>query len=618
MGALRRSINRVRALLRSPQLELVYGRAYRFEWAGMPFDELRGERILTALASEGLLRGSQVHEPPVASYQALRRVHSDEYLEALGGEERIERIFGAPLDAQARERVTALQRAMVGGTISATRLALQQKVKGAARPVINLGGGLHHAGRSGGGGFCMFNDVAVAIAQARAEGFGAQKNQKDQKNVLVIDLDLHDGDGTREIFAEDEGVYTLSIHNSHWRDPSGARAATAVALGSKVEDAVYLAAIEEQVPRLLRALAPALIFYVAGTDPAFDDAMGDWRISEEGMFARDRLVLEACAELAPDAALVMTLAGGYGPRTWRYTARTLAWLASGRDRFVAPSNEELTLRGYRALARRIDPALLTGDDDPGLIREEDIYPGFAAPSRLFLGYYAAAGLELALERYGLFDRLRDRGFAELSFSVVTEDPARQRLRIVNARANGAPEVLVELQVHRDRGAVGDAEMLAVDWLLLQDPRRAFSAAAPQLPGQKYPGLGLLAEVVGLLVIACERLGLDGLVVVPSHYHLAVQWRRRLRFVDPAAEGRCLALQGALAGLTLAAAAAALASGRVWDEAKGEPVRYVPSPLMLPLSERLLGRLAGESASYRALRAATLEGLRYRLLPASGG
>jgi acetoin utilization deacetylase AcuC-like enzyme len=610
MQALRRQINRLRALLRAPHVDVVYGRAYRAEWFGMPFDEQRGERILTALAFEGLLRPAQIHEPAAASYQALRRVHSDEYLEALGGAERIERIFGAPLDEQARERVTALQRAMVGGTMLATRLALQHQAVKQARPVINVGGGLHHAGRGGGGGFCMFNDVAVAIAQARADGFLGR--------ALVIDLDLHDGDGTREIFRDDEGVHTLSIHNTHLRDPRGARAATAVALGTNVEDAAYLRAIDEHVPRLLRAHDPALIFYVAGTDPAFDDSMGDWRISEEGIFARDRRVLEACAALAPSAAVVMTLAGGYGPRTWRYTARTLAWLASGRDRFVAPSNDELTLRRYRKLARRLDPALLTGDDDPGLIREEDIYPGFAAPSRLFLGYYSAAGLELALERYGLFDRLRDRGFTDLSFSAVTEDPARQRLRIANNPASGGgPEVLVELQVHRDRGAVVDAEMLAVDWLLLQDPRRPFSAAAPRLPGQKHPGLGLLMEVVGLLVIACERLGLDGLVVVPSHYHLAVQWRKRLRFVDPAAEGRFIALQAALAGMTLAAAAAALSGGRVWDEALAEPVRYVPSPLMLPLSARLLERLASEQAGDQARRAATLAGLRYRLLPGTG-
>ena len=598
---LRRQVGRLRARLRPPRLELIYARAYRFEWQGMPFDELRGERILTALASEGHVRPGGVLEPAPASYQALRRAHDDAYLESLARPEVVSRIFGAPLDDAAVRRIVELQRAMVGGTILATARALALR-----QPVVNLGGGFHHAGRAVGGGFCLYNDLAVAVADARAQGFAGR--------VLVIDLDLHDGDGVREVFAADPKVHTLSIHNHDWR-PIDAVEATVVALGDHVGDAAYLAAVDAHVPRLLREHRPDLVYYLAGTDPAFDDPIGNWKISDDGLFARDRRVFEAIEERAPGAAVVVLLAGGYGLRTWRHSARSLAWLSSGRDRFVAPSNEDLTLRRYRELARVLDPSLLTGDDEPFRLREEDIYPSFAvAAPRRFLGYYTVDGLELAFERYGLFDRLRDRGFAHLALSVVADDPARQILRIHDAPPGGAKELLIELQVHRDRGAVADAELLAVDWLLLQHPRREFTAAQPRLPGQRHPGLGLFTEIVGLLVIACERLGLDGIIVTPSHYHLAVHWRKNLVFLDPAADARFTALQRVLAGLPLDAAVRALAAGRVWDDGAAATVAYEPAPLLLPLSAGLRERLAHGEAAYRAARDAALARLRYRRLP----
>lgn len=598
---LRRQVNRLRARLRPPALDFVYGRAYRFEWPGMPFDEVRGERVLTALVGEGLVRPAQVLEPTPATYQEIRRVHDDTYLDSITRPEVVSRIFGATLDEAAVRRVLELQRAMVGGTTLAVRRALATR-----RPVVNLGGGFHHAGRATGAGFCLFNDLAVALAVARADGFAGR--------VLIIDLDLHDGDGTREIFAEDPLVHTLSIHNHDWREID-AVAATVVPLGDTIGDAPYLAAVDAHVPRLLREHEPDLVLYLAGTDPAFDDPIGNWKITDDGLFARDRRVFEAVAELAPSAALVVLLAGGYGLRTWRFTARALAWYLTGRDRFVAPSNEELTLRRYRDLARLLDPAALTGDDDPFRIRPEDIYPAFAVTQpRRFLGYYAPDGLELALERYGLFERLRARGFRHLALSVSADDPARQVLRIRDTPPGEPARLLIELQVHRDRGIAPDAEVLAVDWLLLQNPRRPFAADQPQLPGQKHPGLGLFTEVVGLLVMACERLRLDGLAVVPSHYHLAVHWRRNLLYLDPVADARFSALQAALAGLPLADAARALAEGRVWDDHAQAPVAYQPAPMLLPLSDALRARLDADAPAYQARRAAALADLRYRLRP----
>src|SRR4029078_3473466 len=99
----------------------------------------------------------------------------------------------------------------------------------------------------------------------------------------------------------------------------------------------------------------------------------------------------------------------------------------------------------------------------------------------------------------------------------------------------------ELVVHRERRTIPGFELLSVDWLLLQNPREPFREQRPKLPGQLHPGLGLFEELVALLVVACERVGLAGILVTPSQFHLAVQWHRRLRFIAAAAGARPRAL-----------------------------------------------------------------------------
>ena len=148
------------------------------------------------------------------------------------------------------EKTLDLQRLMAGGTIQAVRLAM--RTGGIA---VHLGGGFHHALPDAGAGFCVFNDVAIAIRRLRARGFLAP--------ILVVDLDLHDGNGTRRIFAEDPSVHTFSIHNDHWGE-TDALASTAIALGGGVEDATYLAALRDALPPVVESLRPGLVIYVAG------------------------------------------------------------------------------------------------------------------------------------------------------------------------------------------------------------------------------------------------------------------------------------------------------------------------------------------------------------------
>lgn len=572
--ALRYRLERLRARLRGEPALLVHGAAYQLEFPGVPIDGLRGERILTALVREGLIGREAVIPPARATLAKLQLVHDAAYLERVTEPATIEAVFGVTLPPKLIEQLVTLQRTMVGGTLQAARAAHRRH-----QLAINLGGGLHHAHRDRGEGFCLFNDIAIAIAELRANGF--------TDPIAVIDLDVHDGDGTRSIFAADPSVYTLSIHNAHW-GPTDALASRAIALGDRVGDREYLAALREHVGEVLDRQRPSLVFYLAGADPAADDPLGNWDISAEGMLERDRLVLEAL-RLRGIRKVVWLLGGGYGSEAWRHAARGLIVALGGPRAPELPSTQSITLARYHHLREVLDPRELSGVAPGELHFDEGDLFGAAAhqgPPRKVLGFYTQHGVEVALERYGLLPRLRALGFEprlEFDHHGDTGDTLR-----VFGDASGEL-LLIELRLSRDASTLAGLELLRIEWLLLQNPRASWTAGRFPLPGQRHPGLRMFDDVAALMVMVCHRLHLDGIVVVPSHYHVAARWHGRMHFVDPRAEGRFLALQQLLAGLSLVEASSAIERRRLVDLESGERIGYRPAAMVLPVSDALARR-----------------------------
>jgi acetoin utilization deacetylase AcuC-like enzyme len=564
-------------------VDFVYSRRYQLELPGATYDTSRGERVLTFLDSTGLLDPGSVHRPEPATFRTLRRVHSDEYLDSLNQPGALTAVVGYPIAEESADSILETQRAMVGGTLLALRLALASKAIAA-----NLGGGLHHAFPDKGARFCVFNDVAVAVAELRAAGYPGR--------ILIVDLDLHDGDGTRAAFAADPTVHTFSIHNQTDGSPDAVEA-TIVELQGSVQDAAYLEAVRSHLPGVLQRFQPNLVFYLAGCDPAADDQIGNWKITAEGMLERDRFVV-SCVRRLP---LVIVLAGGYGLNAWRYSARFLSSLLNGGWPVEPPTTEEITLTRYRQLAREMAPHELTGDggdgkagdgDDWGLTAE-DLLPGMAAmhrPRRL-LGYYSLQGMELALERAGLLDRLRSLGFSSPALEFDLDNPSGDTVRLYGDAAR--TELLIEGRVRIDRATVPDAALLRIEWLLMQNPRARFTAQRPRLPGQKHPGLGLLPDVMALLIVACERLQLDGLLFVPAHYNTASQGRKYLRLLEPADEAFLRALEKALHGTPLSEATHSVDQRRVVDGRTGRTVAWRNMPMVYPVTDRLRNRVTGE-------------------------
>ena len=252
------------------------------------------ERLRQSIVDQKIVLVEALRVPKAATDEQLGLAHDIEYIEkvklGLLDEHEVRRI-GFPWSAELVER----SRRSVGSTIEACRAAL---VDGVA---VNLAGGTHHAGRRHGEGFCIFNDAAVAARVMQAEGR--------VQRVLIIDCDVHQGNGTAAILREDESIFTFSIHgakNFPFRKESSD---LDISLPDKTEDAAYLQALEKGVREAIERANADLAIYLSGADPFSGDRLGRLSLSKEGLASRDRLVMEYC--LASNLPFAVVMAGGY-------------------------------------------------------------------------------------------------------------------------------------------------------------------------------------------------------------------------------------------------------------------------------------------------------------------
>jgi acetoin utilization deacetylase AcuC-like enzyme len=589
----------LRYTLRPPDVCFVHHADYAHAAAGALIDPARADKILGFLTDEHIIRRADVSRPIPASLENILRVHTPEYVESLSDPEVVSGIMGIPLPPRAAQEALDLMRLMVGGTIQATRMALRT-----GKFAVHLGGGFHHATPDEGMGFCVFNDVAIAVARLRAKGF--------DEPVLIVDLDLHDGNGTRAAFANDATVYTFSIHNVPW-DEAEAVASTNIALGSEVTDEMLLQTLRRELPPVVERHRPGLVIYLAGVDGAARDALGDWRLSAEGMLERDRFVVSQVRHDGQTIPLVVVLAGGYGAAAWRHSARFFSWLVSG-DVVEPPDAAEILVRQYREISKRWDAeeAEARDENDWGF-SEEDLVGLVTHQDTRFLGQFSRHALELQLQQLGFLDHVRSRGFGNPTITLDAPAGLGQTLRIYGDAVH--TELLMELKARRSRSMVPGCEVIEIEWLLLQNPRGEFQEARPQLPGQSHPGLGLMRHVAAWLVVVCERLGLDGIAFVPSQFYMAAVGRRHLKFVDPERQARFEAIRDALAGAELPEANRAVDGGWLEDATTGEIARWEPAAMVVAVSQKLNDQLTSPAHHEAVRRARKTYTFRLRAKPA---
>lgn len=254
--------------------------------------------------------GVQMAQAPAATDGELAMAHSPQYIDAIAHgtlPASAQREIGFPWSLAMAERA----RRSVGATVAAARMALGlQQPDGREGMAAAMAGGTHHAYAHKGGGFCVFNDVAVASRLMQAEWARQFKNTRQPLQVAIIDLDVHQGNGTASIFANDASVFTLSLHGEKNFPFRKEASDLDVALPDGCQDAPYLEALEHALDELARRFAPGLILYLAGADPFEGDRLGRLKLTYDGLAARDRQVFDwAWQRRIP---LAFCMAGGYG------------------------------------------------------------------------------------------------------------------------------------------------------------------------------------------------------------------------------------------------------------------------------------------------------------------
>ena len=265
---------------------------------GHRFPMHKYSRLRDRLSAE--LPGVQMREAPAASDGELALVHTPAYIRGVATgtlDAAVQRDIGFPWSLAMAERA----RRSVGATVAAARDALAQGVAG------SLAGGTHHAYADKGGGFCVFNDMAVPARLMQAE---AWRQQRRPFNVALIDLDVHQGNGTAQIFANDPSVFTLSLHGENNFPFRKERSDLDVGLPDGCTDEPYLAALHQALQGLQDRFDPHLVIYLAGADPHEGDRLGRLKLTHDGMQTRDRVVMDwAWQRRLP---VVLCMGGGYG------------------------------------------------------------------------------------------------------------------------------------------------------------------------------------------------------------------------------------------------------------------------------------------------------------------
>ena len=273
-------------------LPIVHNAAYVAPMpAGHRFPMGKFGRLVEVLAELGMAETVQ-SEPAPRGW--LELVHEPAYVTGIL-EQRLDEAAVRRLGLPLSPGVAARARAAVGGTVLTARLALTHGI------ACNTAGGSHHAHASFGSGFCVFNDVAVAARTMQSEGL--------VQRILIVDLDVHQGDGTAAIFHGDASVFTFSMHCEKNFPARKQRSDLDIGLDVGTGDAPYLACLESQLDRLLAELRPDLAFYNAGVDPHAEDRLGRLALTDQGLWARERLVLGRLAAAGVPTACV--IGGGY-------------------------------------------------------------------------------------------------------------------------------------------------------------------------------------------------------------------------------------------------------------------------------------------------------------------
>lgn len=279
--------------------KIVYSEKYYVDIGAHVFPTAKYRLVKKRLESDkGLCSKIEFIEPGLASESDILLVHDKVYLDKLKNAKlSIKEMLTMELPYS--KGLTTASILCCGGTILASKIALEGRVG------IHLGGGFHHAFPDHGEGFCVLNDIAVAVKKIQMSKSKIQK-------VLIIDCDLHQGNGTAFIFRNDKDVFTFSIHQQNNYPFYKPKSDLDIGLADRTKDKIYLGHLEKNIPRIISDFKPDFIMYVAGADPYENDQIGNLGLTKEGLTRRDEFIFSQGRNYEVPIAVV--LAGGYAYR----------------------------------------------------------------------------------------------------------------------------------------------------------------------------------------------------------------------------------------------------------------------------------------------------------------
>lgn len=290
-------------------VSLVYSPDYTIKLGGLeklhPFDIAKYDKIHQQLLTDGIIENGMTLEPSPLDDQDLLLVHTADYLERLKVRKNIVRyleadiLLAVPLSLE--KHVLQPFRLASGGTLLAARHALESGIG------INLGGGYHHAKPDIGEGFCVYADVPVAIRKLQNEGL--------VKKALVIDVDVHQGNGTALCLANDDTTFTFSMHQGDIYPIPKEVSDLDVELNAGVGDDQFIATMEQHLDDVFKRAGADICFIVGGCDPLAGDPLASLQMTHEGIKKRDAIIVENCVKRR--IPVVLTLSGGYSQDAWR-------------------------------------------------------------------------------------------------------------------------------------------------------------------------------------------------------------------------------------------------------------------------------------------------------------
>lgn len=277
--------------------KIVYSEDYYVDIGDHVFPTVKYRLIHNRLIEERVLRKEDVVSPSIAGDEDVLLVHTPQYLKKLK-EGKFSREEILTLELPYSKELVKSSLLCCGGTILASQMALKKGVG------IHLGGGFHHAFADHGEGFCVLNDIAIGIKRAMKD--------KLIKKALVIDCDLHQGNGTAAIFNVDEAVFTFSVHQENNYPFFKPKSSRDIGLKNGARDKEYLSVLTEEIPKIVSSFKPNLILFVAGADPYKEDQIGGLALTIEGLRKRDEFVFGVAKNYG--IPIVVVLAGGYAYR----------------------------------------------------------------------------------------------------------------------------------------------------------------------------------------------------------------------------------------------------------------------------------------------------------------